>query len=63
MKKDVAKTNRETIDSYDYLANSCSSTDCTGLIPALPEDEAELRSYHETYHFGAPKLPKSQSKP
>lgn len=35
----------------DYGMKSCSATDCTGLIPALPQDEAELESYEELYHF------------
>lgn len=53
MKKLKAKS--ETIpDSYDYLANSASSTDCTGLIPAAPISEAELESYNETYHYIPP---------
>lgn len=29
---------------------ACSSMDCTGLIPSLPETEAELESYEELYH-------------
>lgn len=28
-----------------------SATDFTGLIPALPETEAQLESYAELYHF------------
>lgn len=45
------KTNREIIDDYDYLANAVSSMDCTGLIPSLPKDEEEIRSYNEIYQF------------
>ena len=30
---------------------SCSATDCTGLIPALPETDAELEHYQELYHY------------
>lgn len=39
------------------LSDSCfskslvSSTDCTGLIPALPESDAELEAYEEMYQF------------
>lgn len=29
----------------------CSSTDCTGLIPAMPSSEAELEAYEEMYPF------------
>jgi len=25
--------------------------DCTGLIPSLPKDEEEIRSYNEIYQF------------
>ena len=39
------------------LSDSCfskslvSSTDCTGLIPALPDSDAELEAYEEMYQF------------
>ena len=33
---------------------TCSSTDCTGLIPALPQDEFELESYEAMYPFLTP---------
>ena len=29
--------NQKIIDSYDYLANSASTQDCTGLIPSAPQ--------------------------
>ena len=29
--------NQEVIDGYDYLGNSSSATDCTGLIPSAPK--------------------------
>lgn len=32
---------------------ACSATDCTGLIPALPQSEAELESYAQMYHIPA----------
>lgn len=50
------KRNEEIIDSYDYLANAASSTDCTGLIPANPESKAALESYRDVYHFEPPKV-------
>lgn len=28
-----------------------SATDCTGLIPALPEEEAEIEFYEELYPY------------
>ena len=33
-----------------------SSMECTGLIPALPEDESQLEAYEELYPF-LPKIP------
>lgn len=30
-----------------------SATDCTGLIPALPQSDAELESYAELYPYPA----------
>lgn len=32
---------------------ACSATDCTGLIPSLPQSDAELESYAEVYHYPA----------
>ena len=29
-------SNQESIDSYDFLSNSASAQDCTGLIPSAP---------------------------
>lgn len=52
--------NQELIDHYDYLKNAASSTDCTGLIPALPTSEEELESYQELYQYQTPLVkPKS----
>lgn len=43
--------NQEVIDGYDYLGNSSSATDCTGLIPSAPKNQAERDSYEEIYHY------------
>lgn len=32
---------------------ACSAMDCTGLIPALPENEDQLESYEDLYPFMA----------
>ena len=48
------KKNQELIDHYDYLKNAASSTDCTGLIPALPESEDELDAYNDVYQYQTP---------
>lgn len=36
------------------LYPACSSGDCTGLIPAAPEDFDELEAYKEMYNFTNP---------
>ncbi len=43
---------------YDYL-KAVSSQDCTGLIPAAPEDETALENYEELYPF-LPKIPTAE---
>ena len=42
-------TAENLFDDSDIQA--CSATDCTGLIPALPETDAELEHYQELYHY------------
>lgn len=44
----------EEEDHFDICQNACSTTDCTGLIPNLPDDE-EIEAYQEVYDF----LPKA----
>lgn len=59
MKKD--RTNEEIIDSYDYLANAASSTDCTGLMPTPAYTEEQREAYDAIYHFKATPLnPKNE---
>ena len=53
------KKNQELIDHYDYLKNAASSTDCTGLIPSLPQSFAEVEHYNDLYQF----LPEHVSDP
>lgn len=38
-------------DEFDIDIESCSSMDCTGLIPALPETEAEREAYEDLYPY------------
>ena len=35
----------------DSDIQACSATDCTGLIPALPQDEAEVEAYEDIYPY------------
>ncbi len=51
MKK--SKKNEEIIDSYDYLTNAASTTDCTGLMPTPASTPEERASYDAIYHFKA----------
>lgn len=52
--------NQNIIDSYDYLANSASTQDCTGLIPSAPQNDAELESYESVYHYQPPVMKSPQ---
>lgn len=36
-------------DAMDMDIEACSSTDLTGLIPALPVDDAQLEAYESLY--------------
>ena len=49
----MEKNKKDDIDAYDYLGDSCSSTDCTGLIPANPPDAEGRASYEAVYRFQA----------
>ena len=56
MNKKQEKSNEEIIDSYDYLAHCGAASECTGLIPSLPESKEELKSYENVYPFTPPKI-------
>lgn len=38
-------------NNYDIDIQTCSAMDCTGLIPSLPEDEAQREAYEELYPY------------
>lgn len=38
-------------ESYDYLSDTVSTQECTGLIPANPDGKEAWESYDEIYHF------------
>ena len=40
-----------TSADWDIDIQACSATDCTGLIPALPETDAEFEHYQDLYHY------------
>ena len=38
-------------DPFDIDIQSCSATDCTGLIPSLPQSKEELEAYEDLYPY------------
>ena len=38
-------------DPFDIHIQACSTMDCTGLIPSLPQDDAERESYEDLYPY------------
>ncbi len=58
MKKKLS--NKDIIDSYDYLGNAASTTDCTGLIPSAPASKAEKEAYEDVYMYTPPEVPVSK---
>ena len=48
------KDPKELIDDYDYLTNAASAMDFTGLIPSLPQNDAEIESYNDIFQFLPP---------
>lgn len=50
---------KNILDDYDYLGNSCSVTDCTGLIPAPPRNHAEEEAYEDLFHYQPQPAPKN----
>ena len=51
MKEWEAKKKAKEQDFSDMDIQSCSSMDCTGLIPSLPQSEAEAESYEALYPY------------
>ena len=45
-----------TSADWDIDIQACSATDCTGLIPALPETDAEFEHYQDLYHYLIPRI-------
>ena len=38
-------------EDCDIDVQACSTMDCTGLIPSLPQDEAEKEAYEDLYPY------------
>jgi len=51
MDQKAKKANETIIEGYDYLGNSASTTDCTGLIPREPLSKDERESYQDIFHY------------
>lgn len=60
-KEESDKTGQASLSDSCFSKSICSSTDCTGLIPALPSSEAELESYEEMYQFCLSGVPRQAS--
>lgn len=43
-------------EDYDYLANSATGMDCTGLMYRTPVNEAEMESYQQVYQYLPPNV-------
>ena len=48
--KNSSKKHLSSTD-WDIDIQSCSATDFTGLIQALPETDADLEHYQDLYHY------------
>lgn len=46
-----ARTGTGKNDDFDIDIQSCSAMDCTGLIPSLPQSDAEVEHYNQLYKF------------
>lgn len=47
----MKKTDNKINQPDDIDIQACSTTDCTGLIPALPETDAEREAYEDLYPY------------
>lgn len=51
-------------NNYNYfpdISNTVSSTECTGMMYALPQNEAEFESYQELFDMQIPKKKDDQT--
>lgn len=48
---DYNENKNQEKDPYDIDIQACSAMDCTGLIPSLPQDEAEQEAYEDLYPY------------
>ncbi len=50
-KKGTGSADSTFLHGSEFSKSICSAMDCTGLIPALPDSEAEQEAYEEMYQF------------
>lgn len=60
--KDNTKNLNLAADEYDIDIQSCSTMDCTGLIPSLPQSDAEVEHYNQLYRFLPTEVPRTDNK-
>ena len=51
MRYNKRRCKRQAEEELELIFCSGSATDCTGLIPTLPQNEAEVEHYNELYNF------------
>lgn len=50
-------------DDFDIDIQACSTMDCTGLIPSLPQSEEEREAYEDLYpYITKAKVPANRAK-
>ncbi len=58
----MAKKNKKKL-SFDFdLMDASSSTECTGIAPRPPMNDAEYESYQEIFQFGPPNIKNKKEK-
>lgn len=57
-----AAVEEPSYEEYDYLANSASASDMTGLIPSTIMDESQAVSYEDVYDYLPPEADAEQLK-
>ncbi len=65
--KHAAQQDSCTKDAYNISwendFSTCSATDCTGLIPSLPQDASQMEHYEQLYPFLSPTVKNQKDAP
>lgn len=54
--KKIDKENNLITDRFDYMANSATVRECTGLIPGNPLPGDFMETYQDVYHYEPTKV-------